>query len=306
MATRGGSRGGGSSSGGGSRGGSRGGSSSFRGSSNSGGSSSFGGGGRVGGVHRPRRPRYFHVGPRYYVISTGRQTALSFLVLFLIISIFAIIVGVVMGSGAKSDIKLAKDDRAYYLMLISQAEAGQNNHIVILPGANLTLVQTLSDDASDNYAVRYTIIYTPVGSGLPVTKTRDSFYVYDSLVDANNALSLGVAVNTANSNGDSMPVSYKNYELEDDAFYQTAKSKEKNGTIIMWSGVGVVAFCVVAGAWTTLSKSSTKSEAESANGNPPNSTPNADTQTPNTNCPYCGARFGPDDKNCSNCGAARK
>lgn len=280
------------------------GSHSTSGGSHSSGGSSFGGHGSSGsgssGSSRPIMPRRVYFGHSYVILSSGKQSLSSFLIVF---AIFALLFCAMFGfgiAGTNKAIKKIKEDQAYYFNMIDYA---RENPEYLTTG-------TVTDYFYNEDAGKYYITYTfELADGNFMRPDGQSYCVYtlsqasDLLHAGTIELALNVKKSVANLDTDSIPTDYREMPLDDDGEYVHNKSNKKTFII----GVVVTAFIVVASVVGVVVIVATSPKEGSATQTTSQNTTMQNTQTSNHwVCAYCGNRQTNDKSKCDQCGAKRE
>lgn len=301
-----GSRGGG---GGGSHGGSRGGG----GSSRSGGSGGSHGGGIRLVVHTRTRSsiriRSRRGGPnRYFDLE-----ALHSIVCVILVLCFMLFGG--MTCSAKENVEFLTEDYDYYQNMITYAELHPDDYIV---DAKVTSYSFRAD--FDKYYINYSIPYEvreyfPGMGYQEVTKYLSGYsfsvYTLEEAKELKNQGIIKVAIDTkvVTSNTDSVPMDYKDFELEDDGEYALAvRNQARHTRKLICLGVFAVAwftFFIIAS--NKLGKIYDKERIEEAKKSKSTTYNSSDAIGSDTSyCQYCGTYLVKDNNiKCPACGATK-
>jgi len=219
---------------------------------------------------------------------------------FLVISIIVALIGLVMMTGGNSIMNTIKTDRDYYLQMIATAEANPAREV------DAKVIDAWKSDNNPKWYIIYEIDLTDQSGYIKVLEGY-SYPVYTmQQAAALNGKDIKVAINKdiVDLNTDSVPIDYKNFALEDDGEYANAKNSHSTGRMILFAGIGVVVLLIVVELSLALSaKRASAAEVQAQQ------TKAAETQAATiaaSTCRYCGARVGPNDRNCSACGATIK
>lgn len=276
--------------------GSHGGSAGSHGGFSGGGSrgSSFGrsSGSRNQGSFRPRGPRPFRFGGRVYILSTGRQSVLSIILIIGILLLGSIFMQFSALSDYNEHLKMIEEENRYYIAMVQNAAV---NTEYMVKGE-------VEDQFYKSEYGKYYITYTfKADSGANVEGYTFSIYGLNNIPAKGSEIWIAVNDKTTDSDTDSVPMDYVNFTLEDDGEYQLFK-KQRNSTITKMVILGVVVVALVGGyilvIVTAKKKQEEKEEAEKAEAKA-----KEEAEEKKRFCEYCGARVEPADNVCPQCGA---
>ena len=264
---------------------------SHGGFSGGGGSRSFGGfRSSSSHHHRPRGPRYVRwFGGRTVIISTGRQSVLSIIAFFMIMCLLAMFPAWSSVSEIKSDIKMIKEEQAYYLDMIENAE-------------NDPSYQVMGEVTGVFYKQEYERYYITYEFGDEDFEGYTfSIYTRENCPSNGSSILLAVDEKNIDDTTDSIPMDYKNFTLEDDGEYNLYVKNLKNvrtvaivATLIF---VGLIALIVV-----VVSTAKKKEEEKEQQEKEENEKKQIEEEKKKF-CQYCGAKVDPNEPVCGQCGA---
>ena len=272
---------GGFSGGGRSSGGNRGSGSTF---GRSGGSGSF--------IPRRRGPRHIRFGHRVYVLSTGRQSILSLILVVAIMLIGSIFLQSSAISTYDRNISMIEEEDRYYKQMVLNASV---NTEYMVKGE-------VKDQFYKREYGKYYITYTfRTSTGGKVEGYTFSIYTIENLPAKGSDIWLAVNDRVVDSDTDSIPMDYINFTLEDDGEYLLYKQKraESVRSAII---TGVVVAALIGGSalviFTAKKKQEEKAAAEKAEVKAKEV-----AEEKKRFCEYCGARVEQSNSICPQCGA---
>ena len=256
---------------------------------------SGGGGGRssggFGSSHsRPSGPRHIRwFGGRTVIISTGRQSALSILLVVIAFCLMTMIPAWAGVAGIKDDISMIKEEQLFYLDMVENAENNPEYQVMgkvtgVFYREDFEKYYVTYEFGEANYKGYTFSIYTR--NDYPAKGSYIVLAVDDTFIDETT---------------DSIPMDYKNYTLEDDGEYMHLLDnlKQARTVAIVFTSIFVALIAVsivIVGTSKKKEKEKellTKEEAEKQ----------LAEQKKKQYCQYCGAKVDPKDPTCGQCGA---
>ncbi len=275
-----------------------------RGSHSSGGArssgSSGGGGGRGSVSNRGSRPFRMRFGTRVYVF--GGKTGIFIPLIF--ISLFILMFCCIVNSGVKHNISNIETDFIYYKAMVQKAEINPS----------LKKQGTITDYFYNEDCKKWYYIYEIEieNSVKPLEGYTYSLYTFEQISKLNVGDVIEIAVNNPNVNlyTDSVPMDFKDFELEDDGEYIEAKKTKKIMTtmIVIFSilsaalVVGAIVYMVKTKKREDLEQQEEKTRVEEKH----ELEKKALEKDLDWRCEYCGSLNKSGKSKCSTCGAGRK
>jgi hypothetical protein len=235
---------------------------------------------------------------------------MSIMGIICVIALIAAIIGVTMMSGANAKLKNMQVDYDYYTDMVRTAKADTTN--------SHTRSAIVTDWYKDTKGEKYFVYYefeVEDGSGDKMEGISFSVYTLQQ-AQAIKGTTIEIAIYTPGVtltpttgvtwDTDSVPMAYGATRLEDDGVYVAVKSDKSLGTTILGVGGALFVLLILAqvGFFSFLrSRPVANTNSTSNPSAPTSSAPSAGASNSASKfCSYCGAKIGPNDSKCPNCG----
>lgn len=247
---------------------------------------------RSGGGFRPRGPRPFHFGRRVYIVSSGRQSVLSLIIIAGLFLVMGLIINFGTLSSFKEDKRMIEEENRYYISMVERAESD----------SRYMVEGTVEEQFYKTEYERYYITYTfETDAGNTVSGYTFSIYTLDNVPAKGSTIWLAVDDLVVDTDTDSVPMDYDDFTLEDDGEYLKVKKTISKATwkIVLFIGLIVVAV----GGYILVIVTAKKKQEEKEETEKAEQKAKEEAEEKKRFCEYCGARVEPSDSVCPQCGA---